>query len=206
MSDLIIYPQDLTLFLRIILIPFLFEFFRIVIGSLYLFTSLLFLPIPSASLGYFFVGQSSKVNQLEKEKLEIQFELAQIKSIQLELVRHSKLERKMIKIDKEIEGLKANQIPKEKKFKSSVNIARGVIYLLSGIYFSSAPLVLISPQVIIDPCPILSFLTFPFNKKRFFGRSDGSFSPPMRLSLYMLGLSFFSGRHPSGISFVVACC
>jgi hypothetical protein len=104
-DELLIYPQDIQLLLKTIFIPFLLEFFRIMIG-------------------YFFGGQSSQYTKLEDEKLKIQLELSTIKSIQLELVRHSKLERKLIKLDKELETLKASQGPKEKKIKSMANILR----------------------------------------------------------------------------------
>eukprot|EP01040_Poterioochromonas_malhamensis_P001193 gene1193-1266_t len=127
-TDLIIYPQDFTLFLKIILVPIVFEVIRIIFG-------------------YSFVGQSSQIAKLEKEKLQIQYELSTIKSIQLELVRHSKLERNLIKIDKEIEKLKASQIPKEKKMKSYFQIGRLLVYVAAGIFFSAAPVVLISPKV-----------------------------------------------------------
>lgn len=85
------------------------------------------------SLGYFLVGPSGKIFTLEKEKSEIQAELATIKSVQLELVRNSKLERKVIKIEKEIDGLKSAQKPKEQNFKYYTRIAR-VIYFLYIFY------------------------------------------------------------------------
>lgn len=127
-DELLIYPQDIQLLLKTIFIPFLLEFFRIMIG-------------------YFFGGQSSQYTKLEDEKLKIQLELSTIKSIQLELVRHSKLERKLIKLDKELETLKASQGPKEKKIKSMANILRAIVYLIAAIYFSTQPVALISPKV-----------------------------------------------------------
>ena len=121
-SDLIIYPQDFLLFLKITLVPVVFEVFRIIFGN---FCHVRFqLVLDDYVVGYLFVGQSSQLTKYEKEKVKTQLELAQIKSIQLELVRHSKLERNLIKIDKEIEKLKASQVPKEKKMKSYFQIGR----------------------------------------------------------------------------------
>lgn len=127
LAELVIYPQDLTIFLRIVIIAFLFEAIRI-------------------GYGYFFVSQHSQSAKLEKEKIRIQMELSQIKSIQLELVRHSKLERNLIKIDKELEKLKANQIPKEKQMKFHFQIARILLFVVAGFYFSSSSVVLMSPK------------------------------------------------------------
>jgi hypothetical protein len=148
MSDLILYPQDIPTLFKILLVPFVFELLRIVLGrfplcfKLYLFTV-------SRVIVYFFVAQSSQFRKLENEKIRIQFELSQIKSVQLELVKNSKLERNLIKTEKEIEKLKANQIPKEKNAKYYFRIGRVLVYLTAGIYFSSFPVFLISPKVIL---------------------------------------------------------
>lgn len=74
--------------------------------------------------GYLIAGPSSKINELEKEKILVQIELRAIKSVQLELVKNSKLERKVIKIDKEIETLNAQQEPKVEKTRKVLRILR----------------------------------------------------------------------------------
>lgn len=62
-------------------------------------------------------GKSTKIRKLEQEKYEAMQELKSIKSIQLELVRNSKLERKVIKCDKEIESLQSEQQKSAEKVK-----------------------------------------------------------------------------------------
>jgi hypothetical protein len=71
---------------------------------------------------------SSKVTLLTSEKLTTQIELSTIKSVQLELVKHSKLTRKLIKIDKELETVQAQYIPKAKKVKKLLRIFRVIYY------------------------------------------------------------------------------
>lgn len=61
------------------------------------------------------------IRKLNIEKIEALKEVAGIKSVQLELVRHSLLTRKVIKIEKQIEKLQNDQAPKILKIK---NIAR----------------------------------------------------------------------------------
>ena len=61
---------------------------------------------------------SSEANRIASEKLAAQVELRTIKSIQVELVRHSKLTRKVIKCDKELETIQATYAPKAQKVRS----------------------------------------------------------------------------------------
>jgi hypothetical protein len=102
---MIVYPQDLNVLGLCVLIPALFELFRIV-------------------LGYLSAAPPSAIRVLEKQKLDLHLEIASIKSIQVELVRHAKLERQVIKIGKELEGLKATLQPKTEKMKKVMKIVR----------------------------------------------------------------------------------
>ena len=52
---------------------------------------------------------------------EVQKELCGIKSIQQQFVKHSKLSRKKLKLEKEIGDIKAGQIPKITKAKNVLN-------------------------------------------------------------------------------------
>jgi hypothetical protein len=81
---------------------------------------------------YLLGGPSSKIFELEDQKAAAQIELASIKSVQLELVRHSKLERQVIKLDKEIETLKASQAPKGQKIRSTLRTVRVSVILFDG--------------------------------------------------------------------------
>eukprot|EP01039_Chlorochromonas_danica_P000699 gene699-757_t len=125
---MLLIPQDLALIGYCIYIPALFEFIRII-------------------LGYLLGGPSKKVAQLEAEKLLLLIEQRKIKSVQLELVKHSKLERKIIKIDKEIEKINSENGPKVTKTRKILRYLRAVFYLIACIYFSTVSVLLISPEV-----------------------------------------------------------
>lgn len=103
------------------------------LGDCWMFLLALIVSMWYYLLGYIIAGPSSKVTELEKEKVVTQIELRSIKSVQLELVRHSKLERKVIKIDKEIEGIKALQEPKIASTRKILRIARVSLFELSWI-------------------------------------------------------------------------
>lgn len=93
---------------------------------------------------------------MDKEKLQVQSELAAIKSVQLELVKASKLERNIIKIDKEISKLKDGQEGVDKRLKPILRGLRLVVLIGVAIYFGTETVVHISPQVTI----ICSFETY----------------------------------------------
>jgi predicted RNase H-like nuclease (RuvC/YqgF family) len=67
---------------------------------------------------------SNKIQKLKDEKFALNLELAKIKSIQASLVQHSKLNRKVIKLDKEIEKLEIETGPKHKKVKKLFRFIR----------------------------------------------------------------------------------
>ena len=67
-------------------------------------------------------------------------ELAEIKSVQLELVKHSLLTRKVIKLDKQIEKLQSEFSPKIKKVKSIGRIARVSVVMTFTNYIVSLTL------------------------------------------------------------------
>jgi hypothetical protein len=89
-----------------------------------------------------------KKNSLEVEKLKIQAELGTIKSVQLELVRASKLERGIIKIDKEIVKLKEGQEGSSKFMRSVLRGLRVAALIGVAVYFGTESLVQISPSVL----------------------------------------------------------
>lgn len=91
---------------------------------------------------------SQKRSSLEVEKIKIQAELGTIKSIQLELVRASKLERGIIKIDKEIEKLKIGQEGTDKNIRNILRVLRLAALTGAAVYFGTESLAQISPQVL----------------------------------------------------------
>lgn len=66
---------------------------------------------------YQFGKPPDKLRQLLEQKAETNLELADIKSVNLEFVKHSKLSRKVIKIEKEIETIQLTSAPRIKKVK-----------------------------------------------------------------------------------------
>lgn len=88
-----------------------------------------------------------KKYSLEVEKLKIQAELGTIKSVQLELVRASKLERGIIKIDKEIAKMKEGQEGSSKTVRSILRGLRVAVLVGIAVYFGTETLVQISPSV-----------------------------------------------------------
>ena len=78
----------------------------------------------------------SIITQLEKEKMEVLVELASIKSVQVELVRSSKLERRKISLEKQIEKLEAALPPMVHKVRKIVRIIRAIVYSICGVYFN----------------------------------------------------------------------
>ena len=63
-------------------------------------------------------------------------QIATVKSIQLEFVKHSKLSRQNIKIEKEVEAIKEEQAPKSKLIKTVLQVTRAIAYVGLGIYLS----------------------------------------------------------------------
>ena len=55
-------------------------------------------------------------------------ELCEVKSVQLQFVKHSKLSRKAIKLEKQIEDIKFAQIPKLTKVKNILWIVRVICF------------------------------------------------------------------------------
>mmetsp|Transcript_7875 Transcript_7875/g.5909 ORF Transcript_7875/g.5909 Transcript_7875/m.5909 type:complete len:174 (+) Transcript_7875:53-574(+) len=127
---MILYPQDTNVLMFCTGLVALIEFLRIFIGFL--------ISLPS----------TMKKQSLEVEKLKLQAELSTIKSIQLELVRASKLERGIIKIDKDIQKLKEGQDGSGKTVRGILRGLRYAALVGLAVYLGLEPLVLISPEVL----------------------------------------------------------
>lgn len=76
------------------------------------------------SSAYILAKPSSEANLLETQKLEAQVELSKIKSVQLELVKHSKLSRAIIKFEKQLEVIQAQYAPKALSVKKYARFTR----------------------------------------------------------------------------------
>lgn len=125
---MIILPINFDYFLYALLASFLVETVRIIIG-------------------FVLAAEPSKVRALRMSKQEVESELATIKSIQVEFVRHSQLTRKVIKLDKEMEGINDGLPSKRRRVKSVLRVLRLALYVGAGIYFSAGKIVMIEPSV-----------------------------------------------------------
>eukprot|EP01038_Epipyxis_sp_PR26KG_P012522 gene12522-16795_t len=114
---MILIVNDILTFYICVALAFIFEFSRIL-------------------LAFLLARPSSEANRIASEKLAAQVELRTIKSIQVELVRHSKLTRKVIKCDKELETIQATYAPKAQKVRSIFRTLR-VLWPVS--WFTSQP-------------------------------------------------------------------
>jgi hypothetical protein len=84
---------------------------------------------------YILCKPPNQIAKLQAEKFELQQELATIKSVNLEFVRHSLLSRKVIKIEKSIEGVKESQAPKIMRVKGFFRVLRMIAYIgYSALY------------------------------------------------------------------------
>jgi len=91
---------------------------------------------------------SSEQALLQRQREDANAELASIKSVQLELVRHSKLTRKIIKMDKQIEDLQAGNAPKFQRARRVGRISKVLAELLLCLYYLNSNVVLIDPKVL----------------------------------------------------------
>ena len=76
---------------------------------------------------FFLAKRSDEISVLQAQKIEVAREIAEIKSVQVEFVQHSLLKRKEIKIDKRIELLESQYMPRYLRVKYFARIARVLI-------------------------------------------------------------------------------
>ena len=74
---------------------------------------------------------------MEIKILETKIELSRIKSVQLELVKHSKLSRALIKYEKDLEAIQSQYAPKALQVKKIFRIirVRWLRYLLKFLWY-----------------------------------------------------------------------
>lgn len=139
-------------------------------ATLFIVAICLLLEIFRIGLAYIMSKPSNKIQKLEEEKIATSLELATVKNVQVDFVRHSKLKRKMIKIEKEIEGLKDEIAPRLKKVKNLFRILRLCGYAVLVAYMWNTPIAVFSPKILwpfnivtsSNTCnvPILVFIFF----------------------------------------------
>lgn len=101
--------------------------------------------------------KTAQVRQLTKEKLALKLELGKIKSVQAELVKKSKLERKLIATERSIETLKEDVLPQlQRSVKSAFRIIRIVVYGAISLACFNIDL------VVVDSNLFFPFVPWPF--------------------------------------------
>lgn len=102
---MIVIPVDIELFVQCAVAALVFETLRMLIA-------------------FGLARPSSEVTKLELERQDAVLEVGQIKSVQLEFVKHAKLSRKVIAIEKKIETLQAQYFPRLLKVRKVFRILR----------------------------------------------------------------------------------
>ena len=129
---MIIVPLEEQWFITVLGVVFAYELFRILIA-------------------YALAADPSELKQVREEKLALQAELATIKSVQLEFVRHSLLSRRVIKLEKQIDEIVEKQGPLRIRVQRALQILRLCVYIGGGLYvqrnFVARPLLKLEPQV-----------------------------------------------------------
>lgn len=124
-----VIPTNTELLITVVAFTGVFEFLRIIIA-------------------YLLASPSSEIGKLEAKLLETQLDVSKIKSVQLEFVKHSKLSRELIKLEKQIETIKDKDAPKAKQVAYIFQMIRIAAYVGAGVYFfNDAPAVVICPKV-----------------------------------------------------------
>lgn len=102
---MIVIPVDIEIIVQCAIFAVIFEVLRM-------------------GIAYMLARPSSEVMKLESDKFDAMADVAKIKSVQLEFVKHSLLTRKVISIEKKIEQLQALYFPRLLKVRKIARITR----------------------------------------------------------------------------------
>lgn len=101
--------------------------------------------------------KTAEVRKLAKEKLTLKLELSKIKSAQMELVKKSKLERRLIETERNMEKFKEDVLPQlARSLKAAFRIVRLVVYGLLSLACFNIDL------VVVDSNLFFPFVPWPF--------------------------------------------
>lgn len=106
---MIVIPVDIELFVQCAVASLAFETLRMLIA-------------------YVLARPSTEIIKLENDRLDAVVEVGKIRSVQLEFVKHSKLSRKVISIEKQIETLQAQYFPRLLKVRKFFRVLRVNIF------------------------------------------------------------------------------
>lgn len=114
-----------------ILFSFVFEILMYVMSKLVVFVHVNLVSMYAycalclvCCVGIYIKKPPSELKQLNDDLYNTKLDVMGIKSIQLELVKHSKLTRRVIKLEKQIETITEAQIPIVDKWMYILNVAR----------------------------------------------------------------------------------
>lgn len=99
----------------------------------------------------------SELKTIANQITETKQDLCKIKSIQLELVKHSKLTRRLIKLEKQTESIKEEQAPRVAKWQYIMTVARVIIYAMGGILACQFQAVVFAPSKMLWPLSSILF-------------------------------------------------
>jgi len=106
----------------------------------------------------------SELKAAELELRETRLALCKVKSIQVEFVKHSKLSRKALKIEKDIEKMKESKVPQIARVKNMLGYVKIVSFCIVGVLISQHQKeVIFVPSSMIWPFSLLLFLPSGFN-------------------------------------------
>jgi hypothetical protein len=129
-----------------IIIPLDDQLFLLCIGGTLIFEVL------RIAIAYFLASDSQELKKARADKIEAQLEIAQIKSVQLEFVKHSLLSRKVIKCDRLMEDINEKLTPKKDRIQLIFRITRMFLYLTAGMYLQDQRVVMLEPSVSFNIC------------------------------------------------------
>jgi hypothetical protein len=132
-----VYPVDPQRFLAVICFALIFEVSRILIG--------------------YIVGREKGIMELTEHRILVMAELSKIKNEQLEFVKKTKLERKKISFEKDIEKIKLDYIEAAPKWKRFFRSLRFVVYGVGILHFSQEPLVMMDKVMFWPIAPLSSY-------------------------------------------------
>ena len=133
------------------------EAFFIVLGFAFAFELLRVL------LGFIVGREPRQVNEFTRERFRVLAKLADIKSVQLDFVTNSLLERKKIKLEKEIETLKDEHKDRLPGIKRLFRFLRIVVYAAFMHFFASQPLLVIDSILFWPYAPFASSCNMSMN-------------------------------------------
>lgn len=94
-------------------------------------------------LGYVVGAEPREIRALTEKRLRILAELASIKSVQVEFVKSSLMERQKIKAEKDLENAKHEYKTRLPRMKMAFRVIRVIVYATFAYFFMQDPIIII---------------------------------------------------------------